>query len=285
MAGAVDLSALKQRSQASDSAAGPAGGVEITEANFEAEVLVRSGQVPVVVLLWSPRSQACLTLLDGLDALATADGGKWSLATVNVDAAPRVGAMFGVEAVPTVVALAGGQPLASFEGPQPPEQLRRWIDSLLSATAGKLAGAGADDVEQQVDPALTDARDKLDSGDFVAAAAAYQGILDGDPGHAEAKGALRQIAFLQRASAHPPAAVAAADAAPDDIDAAFAAADVQVLSQDPAGAFDRLIALVKRTADDDRTRVRTRLIELFELFDPADPDVIAGRRNLANALY
>ena len=34
-----------------------------------------------------------------------------------------------------------------------------------------------------------------------------------------------------------------------------------------------------------RTSVRTRLIELFELFDPADPDVIAGRRNLANALY
>ena len=31
--------------------------------------------------------------------------------------------------------------------------------------------------------------------------------------------------------------------------------------------------------------VRTRLIELFELFDPADPEVIAGRRNLANALY
>lgn len=287
MAGAVDLSALKQRAQASDAAAGPAGGVEITEANFEAEVLVRSGEVPVVVLLWSPRSQACLKLLDGLDALATADGGKWSLATVNVDSAPRVGAMFGVEAVPTVVALAGGQPLASFEGPQPPEQLRRWIDSLLSATAGKLAGAGAgaDEAEQQVDPALADARDKLDGGDFVAAAAAYQGILDGDPGHAEAKGALRQIAFLQRASAHPPAVVAAADAAPDDIDAAFAAADVQVLSQDPAGAFDRLIGLVKRTAGDDRTRVRTRLIELFELFDPADPDVIAGRRNLANALY
>lgn len=287
MAGAVDLSALKQRAQASDAAAGPAGGVEITEANFEAEVLVRSGEVPVVVLLWSPRSQACLKLLDGLDALATADGGKWSLATVNVDSAPRVGAMFGVEAVPTVVALAGGQPLASFEGPQPPEQLRRWIDSLLSATAGKLAGAGAgaDEAEQQVDPALADARDKLDGGDFVAAAAAYQGILDGDPGHAEAKGALRQIAFLQRASAHPPAMVAAADAAPDDIDAAFAAADVQVLSQDPAGAFDRLIGLVKRTAGDDRTRVRTRLIELFELFDPADPDVIAGRRNLANALY
>jgi putative thioredoxin len=283
MTGAVDLSGLKQRSQSGDSGSAPSRrAVEITEVNFEAEVLVRSSEVPVVVLLWSPRSQACVKLLDALDALAGADAGKWSLATVNVDSSPRVGAIFGVEAVPTVVALAGGQPLASFEGPQPPEQLRRWIDSLLSATAGQ---RGGNEDQAPVDPALADAREKLDTGDFVGAAAAYQAILDADPGHAEAQGALRQIVFLQRSAAHPPTAVADADAAPDDIDAAFAAADVQVLTQDVPGAFGRLTALLKRTSGDDRTRVRTRLVELFELFDPADPDVIAGRRNLANALY
>jgi putative thioredoxin len=279
MTGAVDLSGLKKPA----AAAGGNGGIEITEANFETEVLVRSTEVPVVVLLWSPRSQACLDLLDALGALAAADAGKWSLASVNVDAAPRVGAIFGVEGVPTVIALAGGQPLTSFEGPQPPEQLRRWIDSLLAATAGKLAGGG--EPESAVDPKLAEARDQLDAGDFVAAAAAYQAILDADPKHAEAKGALRQISFLQRASAHAPDAIAAADAAPDDIDAAFAAADVEVLGQDPTAGFDRLIGLIKRTSGDDRTRVRTQLIELFELFDPADPVVIAGRRNLANALY
>lgn len=280
MTGAVDLSGLKQRPP---QAGGSQVGVEITEANFEAEVLVRSSQVPVVVVLWSPRSEACVRLVDALGALAGADDGKWSLATVNVDSAPRVAAMFGVEAVPTVVALAGGQPLASFEGPQPPEQLRRWVDSLLSATAGKLAGAGPE--EQPADPALDAAREKLDAGDFPGAAAAYQAILDGDPNHVEARAALRQIEFLQRASLQPADAVATADAAPADIDAAFAAADVQILGQDVAGAFARLTALVKSTAGDDRTRVRTRLIELFELFDPADPEVIAGRRNLANALY
>jgi len=42
-----------------------------------------------------------------------------------------------------------------------------------------------------------------------------------------------------------------------------------------------LIALVKRTRGRRATAVRTRLIELFDLFDPADPQVIAGRRNLA----
>lgn len=291
MTGAVDLSGLTQRAQQGARAGGPSAGVEITEANFEAEVLVRSSQVPVVVLLWSPRSDVCIQLADLLSGLAATDGGKWSLALVNVDAAPRVAAMFGVEAVPTVVALAGGQPLASFEGPQPPEQLRRWVDSLLSATAGKLAGgpdAGAE--AEAADPVLEDARAKLDAGDFVGAAAAYQAILDADPNptnphHAEATGALRQITFLERATTHPPTAVAAADAAPDDIDAAFAAADVQILNQDVAAAFTRLTALVRTTAGDERTRVRTRLIELFELFDPADPEVIAGRRNLANALY
>jgi putative thioredoxin len=285
LAGAVDLSVLKQPPPSADGAAAQApGGVAVTEANLEAEVLVRSNEVPVVVLLWSPRSEASIALGDILAALAEADAGKWSLATVNVDTTPRIAQMFGVEAIPTVVALAAGQPLASFKGGQPPEQLRRWVDSLLDATAGTLAG-GADGEIEEVDPELAQARAYLDDGDFDAALAAYQAILDTKPGHPEATGAIHQISFLKRATTQPPNAVTLADAAPDDIDAALAAADVEVLQQDVSGAYDRLIALVKRTAGDERTKVRTRLIELFGLFDPADPVVIAGRRNLANALY
>ena len=288
MAGAVDLSALKQRTAPAgegDRGTGQPNGVEITEANLEAEVLVRSSGVPVVVLLWSPRSEASAQLGDVLAQLAGADDGKWSLATVNVDAVPRVAQMFGVQAVPTVVALAAGQPLSSFQGSQPPEQLRRWVDSLLNATAGKLGGAGDGEEPEQVDPELAQARAHLDEGDFDAALKAYQALLDADPNHAEAKGAVRQIGFLQRATSRAPGAVVAADAAPDDIEVAFAAADVEILQQNVAAAFDRLIALIKRSAGDERTAVRTRLVELFDLFDPADPEVIAGRRKLANALY
>ncbi|WP_459797665.1 thioredoxin domain-containing protein, partial [Mycobacterium riyadhense] len=148
MAGAVDLSGLKQRAQPSPAAADAAGRVpsagagaggpgvtDITEVNFEDEVIVRSDEVPVVVLLWSPRSDVCVDLLDTLTGLATADKGKWWLASVNVDVAPRVAQIFGVQAVPTVVALAAGQPMSSFQGPQPADQLRRWLDSLVSATA------------------------------------------------------------------------------------------------------------------------------------------------------
>lgn len=286
MAGAVDLSALKQRSSApADGAGGAPAGVEITKANLEAEVIGRSNEMPVVVLLWSPRSDASVQLGDALASLAQTDGGRWSLATVNVDTAPRVAQLFGVQAVPTVVALAAGQPLSSFQGAQPPEQLRRWVDSLLSATAGKLSGTGEPEEADEIDPAVAEARAQLDAGDFPAAHAAYQALLEADPHHAEAKGALRQIDFLQRATGQRADALTVADAAPDDIDAAFAAADVELLHQQVAAAFNRLIGLVRRTGGDDRTKVRTRVIELFELFDPADPDVIIARRNLANALY
>src|ERR1700684_2505378 len=231
--GAVDLSALKQPPPPAGAthgdASAAAAGVEVNEANFEQEVLLRSNQVPVVVLLWSPRSEVSLQLADSLSDLAAADNGRWSLASVNVAVAPRVAQIFGVQAVPTVVALAAGQPLSSFQGIQPPDQLRRWIDSLLSATAGKLGGAAASDEPEVVDPALAQARQQLEDNDLGAALDSYQAILDADPNHAEAKGAVRQIVFLMRATAQSPDAVAVADAAPDDIEAAFAAAAVQIL--------------------------------------------------------
>ncbi len=296
MAGAVDLSALKQRAKQNsdagnadpDSGAGRAGAgaTAVTEANFEQEIIVRSGEIPVVVVLWSPRSDPSVQLIEILSGLAAQDNGSWALCAVNVDTAPRVAQLFGVQAVPTVVALAAGQPLASFQGMQPADQLRGWVDSLLRSTAGKLTGpSGSGETAEEVDPALAAARGHLESGDFESAKSAYDAILADDPGHAEAKGAVRQIGFLIRATARDPGAVAVADADTADIEAAFAAADVQLLNQDVRGAFDRLIAVVKRTSGDERTAVRSRLIELFELFDPADPDVIAGRRNLANALY
>ncbi len=292
MAGAVDLSGLKQRAQQSPGGGADASGAApsedlgttITEANFEDEVLLRSNQVPVVVLLWSPRSDVCRELAETLSDLAAADNGKWSLTTVDVETAPRVAQIFGVQKIPTVVALAAGQPLSSFEGVQPPDQLRGWLNSLLAATAGKLEGAISAEPEE-VDPALVAARQQLEAGDFAAASSSYQAILDANPNHAEAKGAVRQIGFLTRATAQRPDAIEVADAAPDDIEAAFAAADVQILNQDVRAAFDRLLDLVRRTSGEQRTTVRTRLLELFEIFDPADPDVSIARRNLANALY
>ena len=145
IAGAVDLSGLKQRATPPGDGGAPGRPPARPRCGdhrgqFRSRGDARSNQVPVVVVLWSPRSDASVQLGDALASLAADDAGKWSLVNVNVDTTPRVAQIFGVQAVPTVVALAGGQPLSSFQGPQPPDQLRGWIDSLLNATAGKLGG-------------------------------------------------------------------------------------------------------------------------------------------------
>ena len=285
MSGAVDLSGLKDRAQApAASAGGSTTDVTVTEANFEAEVLQRSDQVPVVVVLTSSRSDASLALADAFARMAAADNGSWVLARVDVDSNMRIAQAFGIQSIPTTVAVAAGQPLADLPGVQPEPQLRQWIDAILRAVEGRLSGAPAAE-EEAADPRVVAAENALADGDLAAAKTAYEAILAAEPANVDAKAALRQITFLERAEDVAPDAVAKADAAPDDADLQLAAADAEMFAQQPEAAFARLIGAISRSSGDERTRLRTRLLELFELFDAADPIVVAARRKLALALF
>lgn len=285
MSGAVDLSSLKQPPAAPGASGGaPGGDYAVSEVDFEAKVLHRSMQVPVVVVLYSQRSPGSVELVRTLQRLVEADGGSWALATVEAEANMRIAQALRVQGIPTVIAIAAGQPLADFEGAQPEAQVRQWLDAVVDAVAGKLEGAPGAAPEQE-DPRFVAAEDALERGDFGAAEAAYEGILAAEPNNTEAKAALRQLKFLARAQQVPESAIETADADPSNVDAAIDAADLELLGQQPEAAFDRLIAVVKRTAGEDRTKARTHLLELFELFDQAEPFVVAARRRLAAALY
>ncbi|WP_067900617.1 tetratricopeptide repeat protein [Nocardia vaccinii] len=280
MSGAVDLSSLKQPA-ATDVPSDHA----VTEANFESQVLRRSMQVPVVVVLYSQRSPGSVELVKLFERLAGEADGGWDLATVEAEPNMRIAQAFGVQGIPTVIAVAGGQPLADFQGAQPEPQVRQWLTAVMDAVRGQLPeGEGGPQPEAE-DPRFTAAEEALDRGDVEGAISAYEAILAAEPANAEAKAALRQVRFYARTQGLPQDAVARADADPADIDAAFAAADMELFAGEPDAAFTRLIDLIKRTAGDDRNRVRTRLVELFELFDTADPSVVAARRKLATALY
>ncbi|MCX2732274.1 thioredoxin [Saccharopolyspora sp. NFXS83] len=306
MAGAVDLSALKNKADnasrppasngpADDAATtGTPAVIDVTEATFQAEVVDRSMQVPVVVDLWAEWCGPCKQLSPVLERLAQESGGTWVLAKVDVDANPRIAQLFQVQSIPTVIAIAGGQPVEAFAGAQPEPQIRQWITALLDALREQLPGiqaaeqaaAGAAEVEEEPeDPRFTAAEEALDNGDFAAAEAAYRQILEAEPNNEQAQAALAQVRFSARAENADPAAIERADAAPDDLDAQLAAADAELAAQQVEAAFDRLVRTVKRTAGDDRNRVRQHLIDMFELFPDGDPRVTNARRALASALF
>jgi putative thioredoxin len=282
MSGAVDLSSLKQP-PAGASSGGGSGDYAVSEADFETKVLRRSTQVPVIVALYSQRSPGSVELVQTLERLVAEGAGAWELATVEAEANMRIAQAFGVKGIPTVIAVAGGRPIADFEGAQPEPQVRQWLSAVVEAVGGQLEGG--EQPQPVEDPRFTAAEAALERGDIAGAEAAYEAIIAAEPGNEEAKSALRQLRFLSRAQALADSAIAAADGDPANVDAALDAADVELLHQQPEASFDRLIAMIKKTAGEDRTKARTRLLELFELFDPAEPFVVAARRKLAAALY
>src|ERR1700712_5330015 len=148
MSGAVDLAAVKARSEAAARAATappPTGGqyvIEATEANFQSEVLDRSFQVPVLLDLWAEWCEPCKQLSPTLEKLAVEGGGKWILATIDVDANPRIAQALQVQSIPTVFAVIGGQVVPGFQGALAEAQLREFIEAVLqAATQAGLSGA------------------------------------------------------------------------------------------------------------------------------------------------
>lgn len=306
LAGAVDLSALKARSEAAARAqAGPAAGgngaaaasgvIDVTEQTFQADVLERSLQVPVVVDLWATWCQPCKQLSPVLERLAERAKGAWVLAKVDVDANPRIAQAFGVQSIPMVVAIAGGQPIDAFNGALPEPQIVQWINGLLDALRPQMPGIrqaeeraaqdGGEPAEEPEDPRFTAAEAALEAGDYPAAEAAYQAILDVEPANEQAAAALSQVRFLARAEAADPSSIARADADPDDVDAQLAAADAEIAGDRVDAAFARLVATAGRTFGEERDRVREHLVGLFELFPADDSRVTAARRALARVLF
>ncbi|RBY77559.1 co-chaperone YbbN [Blastococcus sp. TF02-09] len=298
MAGAVDLAAVKARSEAAaraqaappPSATAPAGApgssvVDVTEATFQAEVLDRSFQVPVVLDLWAEWCGPCKQLSPVLERLAAEGGGSWVLAKVDVDANPALAQGLRVQGIPAVKAVWQGQLVAEFNGAIPEQDARQFVAELVQATTGGAVPGGAEQAPEVEDPRLDAAEAALERGDLAAAEAAYQAILAEEPDHPDAGIALRQVQVFRRAEEAGPDALARADAAPDDVTAQTRAADLLLGTGDIEGAFERLLDVIRRTAGDERDRARKHLVELFAVVGDQDPRVAPARRALMTALF
>ena len=101
--GALDLSQVKARAEARQQAQEQpqSNGVQpfftVTEANFETEVVRRSTEVPVVVLIGTSRSTQSDQLKQDLQELAAAGNLSFLVGYVDADATPQVAQAFGLK--------------------------------------------------------------------------------------------------------------------------------------------------------------------------------------------
>ena len=296
----LDLSKLAQQPAPEGKAVSYVRNVD--ESTFEA-VAGMSMQFPVVLELTLATAQETRPVDDALIELTNQAEGRWLLARVDVGTSPRIAQALGVQVVPTVLVLIGGQVAPLFQGTRDKAEVKKVLDQVAQVAlangitgraqpvpggvmSGTSGAAGAAPDAPAIDPRFGPADEALSRGDFVAAAAEFDKLLAANPRDAEAAAGKAQVGLVLRAQTLDEAdALAKAEAAPDDIDAQFAASDAEMIAGNVDAAFSRLIGLIKRTSDKTRDRVRVRLLELFSTLPPQHPSVARARRELTTALF
>lgn len=139
--------------------------VEVTETNFEYEVVAYSQNNVVVVDFWAEWCVPCKTLGLVLEKLINEAPGSFRLARVNVDFNPNLAAQFGIGSIPTLKAFSGGQVVGELVGNQPESRIRDFISKLAppSPFALKVAQVGGLLRQRNWQEAETLSRDILES--------------------------------------------------------------------------------------------------------------------------
>jgi putative thioredoxin len=285
---------------------------DTTEAQFMADVIDASMQVPVIVDFWAPWCGPCKTLGPALEAAVDAAKGQVKMVKVNVDENQAIAAQLRIQSIPTVYAFYQGKPVDGFQGAVPASEIARFIERLV-----KLAPAA----DGGLDDALAAAEAMLAEGAVLDAIETFAAILGEEPEHVAAYAGLVRAHLaagdLDRAEAllnAAPAAIAGAkELAPlrAQIDLARAAAAAGPVDQlraklaaDPAdrqayldlalaqhgagqaeAAISTLLDLFKLDRDWNDGAARAQLFKIFDAMPPQDPVVLAGRRRLSSLIF
>ena len=283
---------------------------DVSEADFMAEVVERSKEVPVIVDFWAPWCGPCQQLIPALESAVTAAKGKVVLAKVNVDENQQIAAQLRIQSIPTIYAFWQGQPVDGFQGALPPSELAAFIERVAAQGGdGGLGEALAAAEEMLAQGAASDAAETFAAilGEEPSNAAAYGGLIraylaagqveqaDALLGNvpediaksAEVEAARAQLELARQAENAGPVGEfrAAVEADPDNHQARFDLAQALHAAGETEEAVAELLELFRRDREWNDGAAKAQLFTIFDALKPQDPIVLNGRRKLSSMIF
>jgi putative thioredoxin len=244
--------------------------IDVSDATFQADVIERSSQVPVVVDFWAEWCGPCRMLTPILERAAGEREGSVVLAKLDTDANQQTAAAYRIQGIPAVKAFKDGKVVDEFVGAQQPPVVERFFDALVPSEADQLTAAGDEAslrraLELQpgrADAAVPLARLLLDRGDREEARA----IVENVHGDFQAEGLAARIRLEDRGE--------------PDLSQAWEALD----AGDRERGVDLLIEALPG-ADGSTDDIRQAVVAVLDELGVEHPHARDARRRLAAALY
>lgn len=239
--------------------------IDVTDATFEAEVIQRSAEVPVIVDLWAEWCGPCKTLGPIIEKVVDETGGKVVLVKLDIDKNPQIAQALRVQSIPAVFVAQDGKLFPGFIGAQPEHAVRQFVESLLpTEQEGALAAL-------------------LEAGDE----SSLRKVLEIEPGHAQAVVALAEILARGGGDGSAEEALALLERIPESSETRRVAALARMGSEGVAefndGVEAKLDVLLDRVKDDEDAR--QEYVDVLELLGPADPRTAEYRKRLTSRLF
>ncbi len=232
--------------------------VDVTDATFETDVLIRSDDTVVIVDLWAEWCGPCKALGPVLEKVVAETNGRAVLVKVDIDSNPGVAQMFRVQSIPAVFAIKDRKVVNSFLGAQPEAAVAQFVQGVLPPD------------EELAVAALIEAGDE----------ASLLQALEIKPGHQDATVALAKV---YATSGRPADALSLLEKVPETMEARHVAALARSGDELPSDVGAEIEGLLSRVKDDEDAR--QRVLDLLELLGPEDERTAGFRRRLTSALF